>query len=409
MDALLCGGLTPSSSALRISLAVKFGLGVIAAAILSLNTNGTADAAAYRTRNFLIEAATPTLAQQVGEAAEGFRRDLAQHWLDGELPPWPRPCPIRVISGPHLAAQGETAYKQAPVRDFEMKVVGSERRILDSVLPHEVTHTILATYFGRPLPRWADEGICTTVEHDEEKAKHEKMLRKFLTSRRGIAMNELFLLKEYPQDILPMYAQGYSVCRFLIDQKGPRPFVQFLTDYMRRPSWTENVQKHYGYNSLAELQQNWLAWVSEGSGSVERFAKLDLGPNRRANPAISQVAALNNGPASESMRLEDPRNRVATRTDAGVVAASFYSRGGSAETGGRRSNATASESIGSMAPPSVQDSGPYGGDQYAEDVSNAHSQSSDNRDDAWIRAATRRRSGDYRAAAVSNAGYDFRH
>ncbi len=33
-----------------------------------------------------------------------------------------------------------------------MEVIGTPERILDSVLPHEVTHTILATYFGRPLP-----------------------------------------------------------------------------------------------------------------------------------------------------------------------------------------------------------------------------------------------------------------
>ena len=38
------------------------------------------------------------------------------------------------------------------------------RRILDSVLPHEITHTIFATHFGQPLPRWADEGACTTVD-----------------------------------------------------------------------------------------------------------------------------------------------------------------------------------------------------------------------------------------------------
>ena len=168
-----------------------------------------------------------------------------------------------------------------------MEVVGTPERILDSVLPHEVTHTVLATHFGRPLPRWADEGICTTVEHVSERSKHEAKLREFLSSRRGIAMNRLFLLTEYPNDVLPMYAQGYSVCRFLIGQKDPQTFIQFLQDYMQHPSWTANIKKHYQYDSLAELQEYWLAWVAAGSGPVEKFAKVQ--PAR--TPAVASLAS----------------------------------------------------------------------------------------------------------------------
>ena len=229
------------------------------------------DGAGFRTRNFIVQASTPQLAQAVGQAAEKYRHDLAQYWLDKPLPPWPAPCPIRVNAGPHLAAQGVTTYNPAPVRDFQMEVVGTTERILDSVLPHEVTHTVLATHFGRPLPRWADEGICTTVEHDAERSKHEAKLREFLSSRRGIPMNHLFLMKEYPADVLPMYAQGYSVCQFLIAQKGPREFIDFLHDYMQHPSWTANVRRHYQYESLAELQKYWVDWVSSGSGPVRPF------------------------------------------------------------------------------------------------------------------------------------------
>ncbi len=245
------------------------------------------DGANFRTQNFLIQAPDPALAKAVGEAAEHYRSELATYWLGGPLAPWPTPCPIRVVAGPNLAAQGVTTYNRAPVRDFQMEVVGTPERILDSVLPHEVTHTILATHFGRPLPRWADEGICTTVEHDAERQKHEVKLREFLGSRRGIAMNKLFLLTEYPSDVLPMYAQGYSVCRFLIDQDSPQTFIAFLTDYMKHPSWTANIRKHYGYESLAELQEYWLAWVAAGSGPVTQFAKRDP----KVLPASATIAS----------------------------------------------------------------------------------------------------------------------
>ncbi len=258
----------------------------VAAVIFLLLMAAVANAANFRTQNFIVLAPTPDLAKAVGEAAEKYRNDLAVYWTGEPLRPWPAPCPVRVIAGPTLAAQGVTTYNPAPVRDFQMEVVGTPERILDSVLPHEVTHTVLATHFGRPLPRWADEGICTTVEHDSERNKHEAKLREFLHSRRGIPMNQLFLLTEYPNDVLPMYAQGYSVCQFLIAQKGPQEFIQFLHDYIQHPSWTANVKRHYDYDSLAELQKYWVDWVSAGSGPVARFAKVQ--PNSDA----SDVAAL---------------------------------------------------------------------------------------------------------------------
>lgn len=267
---------------------LRFGRIVAIAGILVLLLGSTSFAASLRTQNFLITAPTPQLANAVAEAAERYRRDLAIHWLGQPLPPWPNPCPIQVVAGSNLAAQGVTTYNPAPVRDFQMEVIGTPERILDSVLPHEVTHTVLATYFGRPLPRWADEGICTTVEHVSERSKHEAKLREFLRSRRGIAVNQLFLMKEYPPDVLPMYAQGYSMCRFLIDQKGPRNFIQFLGDYMQHPSWTANVKRHYDYDSLKELQEYWLAWVAAGGGPVDKYVKRNVGP---ATQAGSQIAA----------------------------------------------------------------------------------------------------------------------
>lgn len=338
----------------------------------------TAHAASFRTQNFIIQAPSPQLARSVGEAAERYRHDLAVYWLGQPLRPWPAPCPVRVVAGPHLAAQGVTTYNPAPVRDFQMEVIGSPERILDSVLPHEVTHTVLATHFGRPLPRWADEGICTTVEHDSERSKHEAKLREFLRSRRGIPMNQLFLMTEYPNDVLPLYAQGYSVCQFLIAQKGPRGFIDFLHDYIQHPSWTANVRKHYQYESLAELQQYWVDWVAAGSGPVDRFAKVQLASQTGdAGDRIAQVAATapaGSAPGAAVVTAAAPRTASPTApahaaagrsTTPGVALAalagtdSWYQRrrlqGGQAEeTPGQRVPA-----IRPLAPPSVRNSGRY--------------------------------------------------
>ena len=346
-----------------------------AALALVVLLTSAANAANFRTQNFIIQAPDPGLAKAVGEAAEKYRHDLAMYWLGKSLPPWPAPCPIRVISGPTLAAQGVTTYNPAPVRDFQMEVVGTPERILDSVLPHEVTHTVLATHFGRPLPRWADEGICTTVEHDSERMKHEAKLREFLRSRRGIPMNQLFLMTEYPNDVLPMYAQGYSVCQFLIGQKGPRAFIDFLHDYVEHPSWTANVRKHYQYDSLAELQSYWVDWVSAGSGPVERFAKVATAsttspPNDRVaqvaaieqiktpQPKVAVVQADSSPHAAAPRSAAVPRSAVAPRSAAeSSSAGGWYDRQKTQPKSPQ--SKLASSAIRPLIPPSVRQSGRY--------------------------------------------------
>ena len=171
----------------RTTLGVLLGLSFVVSPCLAAN---------HRTENFLVSANSTELATEVGLAAERFRSQLALEWLGYELPRWPLPCPIRVIVGPGVPAGGETSFVFVPRRfgfagtsrgevpshqpaDWNMIVRGSRKRVLDSVLPHEVTHTIFATHFGRPLPRWIDEGACTTVEHISERSKQHRLLYQF--------------------------------------------------------------------------------------------------------------------------------------------------------------------------------------------------------------------------------------
>jgi hypothetical protein len=224
-------------------------------------------AAGVRTRNFIVQAATPELAQEVAEAAEMYRRELALDWLGHELPPWQDICPITVQVAPQLGAGGATSFtfmNGQPGR-WTMTIQGSRERVLDSVLPHEVTHTIFATHFGRPLPRWADEGACTVVEHVSERGKQERLLYEFLTTNRGIPFNRMFVMKDYPQDVLPLYSQGYALARFFIALKGQRQFVAYVGDGMATNDWTTTTRRHYGFESLSDLQLSWVEWVRQGT------------------------------------------------------------------------------------------------------------------------------------------------
>src|SRR5262245_33610199 len=100
--------------------------------------------ASARTQNFIVTAATQELATEVATAAEAFRKDLAVEWLGRELPNWPQPCPITVQVHPKMGAGGATSFMFSgrQPHGWTMSVQGSRERVLDSVLPHEVTHTI---------------------------------------------------------------------------------------------------------------------------------------------------------------------------------------------------------------------------------------------------------------------------
>jgi hypothetical protein len=148
---------------------------------------------------------------------------------------------------------------------WRMNIQGSLERVLDSVLPHEVTHTVFASHFRQPLPRWADEGACSTVEHDSERQKQQRALIQYLKTRRGIPFSQMFAMKEYPQDILPLYAQGHSLATFLIAQGGKQKYLKFVGAGLRGEQWTLATREFYGYERLGELQDSWLDWVRQGS------------------------------------------------------------------------------------------------------------------------------------------------
>lgn len=236
------------------------------ALLIAIAAAPLAEAARYRTENFVVGAATPRLAEEIGLAAEKYRKQLAMEWLGQEMPAWGKPCPIQAKVHPRLGAGGATSFMfdRGEVYGWDMNVQGSRERVLDSVLPHEITHTVFATHFRQPLPRWADEGACTTVEHRSEIATQERMLIRFLKTGQGIPFSDMFAMKEYPKNVMPLYSQGHSLTQFLLERRGKQEFMTFLEDGLRDENWPRAVRKHYGHEGLLDLQVTWLDWVKAG-------------------------------------------------------------------------------------------------------------------------------------------------
>ena len=166
----------------------------------------------YRTANFVVDAPTEQAAKEVAEYAEVYRKEKAVQWLGREMPQWPAPCPIKVtiqVDG----AGGATTFEYGPegVERQHMHIEGRYDRLLNSVLPHEITHTVFAYYYRCPVPRWADEGGSVLSEDQPERTRHDQLAKSILnTPGRLIPLRRLFALKEYPDDVMSLYAEGYS-------------------------------------------------------------------------------------------------------------------------------------------------------------------------------------------------------
>ena len=55
--------------------------------------------ASHRTKNFVVNAATPQIAERIGQWAEYYRKEKAVLWLGKEMPDWGQPCPLEAGTG----------------------------------------------------------------------------------------------------------------------------------------------------------------------------------------------------------------------------------------------------------------------------------------------------------------------
>ena len=216
--------------------------------------------ASFRSGNFAVDAPSREVAQRVAERAEACRTGIAQAWLGHDLPAWSTPCPIRVkLTDGEAGGLTSFGFNRGHVTDQSMTVEGRLDRILASALPHEVTHTIFASYFGGPMPRWADEGASLLSEDDRERRRHDKIALDLLARRGEVPLARLFAIEDYPKDLMSFYGQGYSISRFLIEMGGRPRFLRFVRDGLKE-GWDPATRNHYQLPNVRELDLAWRSW-----------------------------------------------------------------------------------------------------------------------------------------------------
>jgi hypothetical protein len=234
-----------------------------------------------RTANFVIEAPTEQIAQQVGQYAEIYRKEKAMQWLGQEMPTWPEPLPVRVtILADRDGGATTFVYGSYGVQQQWMHIEGRLDKLLNSVLPHEITHTVFAQYFRCASPRWSDEGGSVLSEDQPERNRHDHLARDVLrVPGLFIPLKRLFILKDYPEDgehLMALYAEGYSVSNFLVDKggdKGRQTFLHFVATGMRNNEWDNAVRSYYGYRDVNDLERAWVTSLRQPREAAGQLVK----------------------------------------------------------------------------------------------------------------------------------------
>lgn len=262
---------------------------LVIASILVFSSINIVSAAKHQTNNFIVEASDPDFAAQVATTSESLRESITVALFDQKFPDWANRCTMRAtISSSGAGGATSFAFEQGQVFGWSMTVQGSQQKILSTVLPHEIAHTIVASYFRKPLPRWCDEGLASYFEPPVEKQKHRIMFLNFLRSNRGISIQRLFSFTTYPSDVMPFYAESYVLVEFLIEKKGLKEFVSFMVDGMNNGQWESAIKSHYGYQSYMDLQNNFLKWVKEKESSwKDGFSEVT--PKEPSNAVVPAV------------------------------------------------------------------------------------------------------------------------
>ncbi len=240
----------------RFAVCAKCAFCLLAVGLLSTDALG----ASFRSANFVVEARTAEAARAVAERAEVCRKVIARQWLGKELPNWSSPCPIKVkLTNGEAGGVTSFGFAHGKVTDQEMSVEGRLERILACAVPHEVTHTVFAAFFGAPMPRWADEGASLLSEDLRERQRHDQITVDLMARRGDMPLGRLFRVEDYPKDLMGFYGQGYSISRFLIEMGGRPRFLLFVRDGLQS-NWDTATKRHYGLSDTRELDRAWRAW-----------------------------------------------------------------------------------------------------------------------------------------------------
>jgi hypothetical protein len=217
-------------------------------------------AATHKSANFEVTAESADLAREIAVEAEKWRAKLARQWLKKPLADWESPCRIQVATR-RTGGTGWTDYHFLGRRLVRVgiRLEGPSERLLEYVLPHELTHAVLVTALGEAMPRWADEGAAMLSESQSQQHRHRLRAHQLWKTGNLIPLGELLKTADYPEQksqLHAFYAESFTLCDYLISEGGTVRFLQFVQDG-HTDGWDDAVRRHYQLQDAKALERAW--------------------------------------------------------------------------------------------------------------------------------------------------------
>ncbi len=228
-------------------------------------------------KNFRIHYQNAALAERVARAAELARGEQGRRWRGANRPDltWESRCDLYLY--PDAASYAEATGQSAETAGFSTTGTSAGRivmrrislradhpRLLTAVLPHEVTHLVLADLFNEvAIPQWADEGMAALAEPaDIQRERGDELLKLVGTDRLPTLAAVLGTRATQTGDRPALHLMGLSITKFLVDLSTPEQFVDFL-QASERNGYDSELQRVYGLNGVEDLERSWLANISK--------------------------------------------------------------------------------------------------------------------------------------------------
>jgi hypothetical protein len=220
-------------------------------------------------------------AKLLAEGAEQLRRKLQTKWLGGEAQrTWSPKCQIVLHLGlnsyvsacgrgsEHTVGSSLVRADEGRVRIRRIDLLGDRTDFLSAALPHELTHVVLKDLFpSTTVPRWADEGAAILADTEAKQTRHFKDFEDALARRTLFDTASLITTAEYPlpERMGAFYGQSVSLVEYLIEQKKPQQFVEFIRIATEK-GYDSALRECYGISDVGELDRRWRRSISAKAG-----------------------------------------------------------------------------------------------------------------------------------------------
>jgi hypothetical protein len=200
-----------------------------------------------------LERAAPEITAWAGESALGVPVEVVIYDTEAQY---------RAATGqaPPTVAVTRTFLRRGRAAPREISTFVLAPRLLEDVLPHELTHAL--TNGGGPLPLWISEGLA--VSSERERTRAAAIARYRATSREGgaLAIREIVRLRGYPAagDVQSFYDGATALAAFFIE-RGGRERLLAAGRRAGAGALEPALEEAYGFADMDELAPAFESWL----------------------------------------------------------------------------------------------------------------------------------------------------